>query len=170
MHNKNYFELFEIEQSVIVDLDILDVKYHKLISIYHPDKYKSKSEQEQQQSILNSSYINTAYATLKDTLKTIAYIYKLHNNQDIVQEENIIYDNSLNVEFFNLYVAMNEVSSIEEYNQFKKDAKKQELDLLTQINNLNFVSNAQEIQQIYIKLKYINRILEQSVKRKQSLT
>ena len=83
--NENYFQLFEIEKSLFIDLNILEEKYLELQKEFHPDKYVNASEQEKRLSIQITSYINEAYNTLKnDYFKLNKYGFE---NLDIKQND-----------------------------------------------------------------------------------
>ena len=42
--NQNYFQLFEIEQSVLIDYSELEKKYLELQKEFHPDKLSGMSD------------------------------------------------------------------------------------------------------------------------------
>ena len=75
--NQNYFQLFEIEQSVFIAFNILEEKYLELQKEFHPDKYVNASEQEKRLSIQITSYINEAYNTLKNDYLKSVYLLKI---------------------------------------------------------------------------------------------
>ena len=56
--NQNYFQLFEIEQSVFIDFNILEEKYLELQKEFHPDKYVNASDQEKRISLQILSLIH----------------------------------------------------------------------------------------------------------------
>ena len=89
--NENYFQLFEIEKSVIIDFKVLEEKYLKLQKEFHPDKYVNASDQEKRISLQFTSYINEAYNTLKnDYLKSIYLLkiegYKLEDQNNTISD------------------------------------------------------------------------------------
>ena len=89
--NENYFQLFEIEKSLFIDLNVLEEKYLELQKEFHPDKYVNASEQEKRLSIQITSYINEAYNTLKnDYLKSIYLLkiegYKLEDQNNTISD------------------------------------------------------------------------------------
>ena len=89
--NENYFQLFEIEKSLFIDLNVLEEKYLELQKEFHPDKYVNASEQEKRLSIQITSYINVAYNTLKnDYLKSIYLLkiegYKLDDQNNTISD------------------------------------------------------------------------------------
>ena len=89
--NENYFQLFEIEKSVLIDLNVLEDKYLELQKEFHPDKYVNASDQEKRISLQITSYINEAYNTLKnDYLKSIYLLkiegYKLEDQNNTISD------------------------------------------------------------------------------------
>ena len=89
--NENYFQLFEIEKSLFIDLNILEEKYLELQKEFHPDKYVNASDQEKRISLQITSYINEAYKTLKnDYLKSIYLLkiegYKLEDQNNTISD------------------------------------------------------------------------------------
>ena len=89
--NENYFQLFEIEKSLFIDLNVLEDKYLELQKEFHPDKYVNASDQEKRISLQITSYINEAYNTLKnDYLKSIYLLkiegYKLEDQNNTISD------------------------------------------------------------------------------------
>ena len=111
--NQNYFQLFEIEQSVFIDFNILEEKYLELQKEFHPDKYVNASEQEKRLSIQITSYINEAYNTLKnDYLKSIYLLkiegYKLEDQNNTISDSAfLIHQMELREEFEKIKINKN---------------------------------------------------------------
>ena len=75
--NQNYFQLFELEPSFVIDFDVLEKKYFKLQKKFHPDKYVNATDYEKRLSLQITSYVNEAYETLiNDYLKSM-YLLKI---------------------------------------------------------------------------------------------
>ena len=103
--NQNYFQLFKIEQSVIIDSNSLEKKYFELQKEFHPDKYVNAGDHEKRLSLQITSYINEAYETLKnDYLKSI-YLLKVEGfeigdqNNTISDPEFLMHQMELREEF-----------------------------------------------------------------------
>lgn len=79
-----YFELFELEPSLNIDLDVLKHKFLALQQKHHPDHNQHQIEQ----AVEQSSQINQAYDTLKQIDSRAAYLLKLHK-QDFGLEQSI---------------------------------------------------------------------------------
>ena len=73
----NYFELFEIPVSLIVNKNILAKKYFELQKKYHPDFFTLATEYEQQEALEISSQTNKALKILKNADETIKYVLQL---------------------------------------------------------------------------------------------
>ena len=67
---KNYFELFDIPLSFNINSKTLKTNYNNLQFKYHPDRTNG--------SMIESSYINLGYSTLKDDIKRLRYIIELN--------------------------------------------------------------------------------------------
>jgi molecular chaperone HscB len=70
MCKKNYFELFNLPISFNINTIGLKQTYNTLQFKYHPDHTNG--------SMVESSYINLGYSTLKDDIKRLKYIIELH--------------------------------------------------------------------------------------------
>ena len=75
---RNYFEMFGLPVSFIVDSAALASHYRELQRVVHPDRYAHGSAQEQRESLQQATLENEAYETLKDPLKRAQYLLQLH--------------------------------------------------------------------------------------------
>ena len=80
----NYFELFEIPVSLIVDQSKLSSQYFALQKKYHPDFFANTVEDEQAEFLKKSSMINKGFKILKDPDNTIKYVLEI---KGLLQEE-----------------------------------------------------------------------------------
>ena len=125
--NQNYFQLFEIECSVLIDHEVLEKKYLSFQKNFHPDKYVNGSDQEKRISLQITSYINEAYQILKnDYLKSI-YLLKI-KGFEVDDQNNTISD----PEFLMHQMELREES---EEIQLKQDIK----------SNKNFISKIKNL-------------------------
>ncbi len=79
-----YFELFNLEPNLELDLDALKASFLTLQHQYHPDNNQHNIEQ----AVSKSSEINQAYDTLKHIDSRAGYLLKLEK-QDIGLEQSI---------------------------------------------------------------------------------
>lgn len=76
--NKNYFEIFSLQQSFDLDMDKLTVEYKKLQALSHPDKFSDADDASRLEALQLSSFINDAYDVLKSPVKRAAYLLTLN--------------------------------------------------------------------------------------------
>lgn len=88
---QNYFQLFGLPQCLLSDSDELTDKYRKLQREMHPDKFASKSAEEQRLSVQFISLVNTAYQTLKSPLLSAEYLLTLADHP--LNSENLTVNN-----------------------------------------------------------------------------
>lgn len=75
--SSNFFELFELPVSYVVDLNKMRQQYMQLQKQVHPDKFVNASDQEKRLSMQQTSWINEAQAVLKDPVLRATYLLKL---------------------------------------------------------------------------------------------
>src|SRR5882672_7543828 len=80
----NYFELFEIPVSLLVDKNVLAKKYFELQKKFHPDFYAQETEFEQANALEKSSQINKALKVLRNSDEIIKYVLQL---KGLLEEE-----------------------------------------------------------------------------------
>jgi molecular chaperone HscB len=90
--NKNYFEIFSLQENFDLDLEKLTEVYKNLQSQSHPDKFSDADDATRLHALQVSSVINDAFDTLKSPLKRAAYLLTLNginpeeNNQNHLSE------------------------------------------------------------------------------------
>ena len=75
----NYFELFEIPVSLIIDQPSISKKYFELQRQYHPDFYSKASEARREEVLEKSSLVNKAYKIFQSPVETIKYVLQIKN-------------------------------------------------------------------------------------------
>jgi len=73
----DYFEFFNLPRQFNIDRQLLDQSYLKVQQEVHPDKHVSAADSEKRQSLQIATYANTAYQTLKQSLKRGFYLCEL---------------------------------------------------------------------------------------------
>ncbi len=76
--NKTYFELFGLEEKLLLDVKLLQKQFYALSRQVHPDFHQAGTKAEQAQSLETSSFLNQAFLTLKDKEKRLSYVLGLH--------------------------------------------------------------------------------------------
>ena len=73
----NYFELFEMPVSLLIDRNELSKKYFELQKKYHPDFFSKADESKQAEMLEKSSMINHGYKIFTSADETIKYVLRL---------------------------------------------------------------------------------------------
>ncbi len=73
----NYFQLFNLPESCVLDQEALVAEYRRQQGEVHPDRFANAPEAEKLRAVQLSSYLNEAYQTLKSPLRRAAYLLSL---------------------------------------------------------------------------------------------
>lgn len=112
---QNYYQLFGLEKTFLVDKAVLGEKYRKLQREFHPDKFASKSASEQRLSVQFTSLLNSAYQTLKSPLLSAEYLLSL-SGHPVKSDSMTIEDNEF------LFLQMEWRESLSDFSElFKSD-------------------------------------------------
>ena len=76
--SKNYFELFGLPVTYVMDSGELSERYRDLQRVVHPDRFASGSDQERRLSMQGSTLINEAFQTLKNPVLRAKYLLSLY--------------------------------------------------------------------------------------------
>ena len=75
--SKNYFEIFGIPVSYVVDLNQLSDINRELQKQFHPDRFAAEGEDATRLAMQKTSLINQAYEALKDSIARGQYLLKM---------------------------------------------------------------------------------------------
>lgn len=73
----DYFAVFGLPRRLCIDLAQLERSFYRLSRQYHPDIYATKSPEEQQWSLDQTSLLNDAYRTLKNPVSRTEHLLRL---------------------------------------------------------------------------------------------
>lgn len=85
--SKNYFELFGLPVTYIVDTGALSERYRDLQRIVHPDRFANAPDQTRRLSVQGASLINEAYEILRDPVARGSYLLTLYGVEMDAQNE-----------------------------------------------------------------------------------
>lgn len=88
--SSNYFEIFNLATTYKVDGQLLEERYLQLQRQFHPDRYASRSAQEQRVAVQSAAAVNQAYTTLRTPIKRAQYLLELVDAKP--QDSNTISD------------------------------------------------------------------------------
>jgi molecular chaperone HscB len=164
----DFFELYQMQPSFIIDKSVLQKKMYQLSRKFHPDFFTNATPHEQEEALQQTTKINEAYKILSSQDDTIFYVlqhknvieanekYNLDNNflvsmMDFNEE---ILDAKASNNLAKLLEIKNEIAQIEQSNSNNIEGLlSSKLESLTEENYIT-------IKEYYFKKKYITRILD----------
>ncbi|MGA0257067.1 MAG: Fe-S protein assembly co-chaperone HscB [Saprospiraceae bacterium] len=164
----NYFELFGITPSFILDEEELRQKYYEKSREYHPDRFGLLPQEEQIHALEMSTTINKAYRTLSSKRERIKYVLEI-NGIDFVEGSEKVPQEFL-IEVMDINEMIMEFKMDPE-NDLKDDILKQLKRVDDELNEgiqslfeeFNFQNKDEKqlllIKDYYLKTKYIDRIV-----------
>jgi len=165
---KNYFELFDIPVSYVIDIDDLSARYRRLQQQVHPDKFVTSSAQDRRLSMQHAARVNDAYTVLKNALKRAQYLLEI--SESSATKEEAVLDNGFLMEQMELRETLESISSSQNPTQTfaafikKIDGLEKNLisTLVTQFANLT-ANSFGETSQTVKKLQFINKLKEETI-------
>jgi molecular chaperone HscB len=154
----NYFELFDLPITFIIDKNELSKKYIALQKKYHPDFYTKENEMEQEEALNYSSQINKGLKVLRNPDETIRYVLQLKG----VLEEDEKY--ALSPDFLMKMMELNE--DFGDGTEAKIELIQSELysEIAPIIEQFDSTSTSEadllKVKDYYFKKKYLQRILD----------
>ena len=155
----NYYDLFEIKMSPVVDQGTLAKKYFELQKRYHPDFFSQATEIEKSNAEEISSNINKAFIIFKDAQKSIEYF--LNQTNVLSPEEKY----TLPADFLMEMMDINEDENSDQ-SLIRNRVAEIENDLFNEIKPLlsgtvDFAEHdLSKLKAYYYKKKYLQRILD----------
>jgi molecular chaperone HscB len=81
MSTPDYFEIFSLPRRLHVDTAALETAFYAQSRKLHPDRFASKSAEEQETALEQASALNDAYRTLKEPIARTEYLLGLEGVQ-----------------------------------------------------------------------------------------
>ncbi|KAA8735450.1 Fe-S protein assembly co-chaperone HscB [Acinetobacter qingfengensis] len=148
-----YFDLFDLEPSLDLDLDALKTKFLALQQQYHPDHNQDNIEQ----AVTESSEINQAYTMLKQIDSRAAYLLKLQK-QDAGLEQSI-HDFEFLQSALDMREQLDEANTVEQLQQLREEIQ-QWVDSLIREFKLDFsAQDWSEARDTVRKLRFFRHVL-----------
>lgn len=165
--SQNYFELLRLPQEYFFDKTLLSQHYRELQKQFHPDKYASKSANEQRLSVQFAAYINTAYQTLMSSVRRAEYMLVLQG-EEVDHQSTTISDGQFLMLQMEWREALTDIAVLNDLNMAE-----QELDALADVVNVEAVSlenlfnqyycdsNFSAAKQVVAKLHFVEKMLQE---------
>lgn len=167
---ENYFELYNLPETFLLDEKALKTKYYQLSREYHPDFYANESPEKQQEILQLSTQNTNAYRTLSDSDSRMQYILKQHNlleegkneiPSDFLMEMMDINEELMELEFDFDADKLHQIG--EQSNGIMAQLDADILPVLQRYPELEGVTKEEALEQVktyYLKKKYLLRIKE----------
>ncbi len=163
----NYFEFYQLEPKVLLDLNVLRQKFYAKSRELHPDQ-NNKLDLSENEIQYDSAFNNIAYKTLGSFEMRLKYILELESINIESQQNNPLPEDFL-MEMLELHEEIieakhlnniEELSKLEDSIRLVEEKNLQEiLPSITDYDSGKKVDNTLiKLQQYYYKLKYFNRL------------
>lgn len=154
----NYFELFDIPVSFIVDASTVAKKYIQLQKQFHPDFFTQQDDTAKQMAEEKSAQLNTAYKIFQNSDATIQYVLQL--NGLLGDDEKYQLPNDFLMEMMELNEDVHG-QSVENINKLQTELYVH-VQAIIEYTPFNAITHSQLllIKEFYFKKKYLQRILD----------
>jgi molecular chaperone HscB len=156
----NYYELFELEESPVVNKQLISKKYFALQKENHPDFFTNELEVDKENALELSAAINKAFNIFSNKEKTIEYFLQLKGV--IVADEKYNLPPDFLMEMMELNEEIDEKLDVKnKIASFEENLSESIASLLMPENSTLLDENGlQKLKEYYYKKKYLKRILE----------
>lgn len=158
----NYFELFGLPVSPVVNRAELAKKYFELQKQYHPDYFTKSGEHEQEQALELSAAINKAFTIFQNEEKTLEYFLQLSGT--LVADEKYNLPPDFLMEMMDLNEMLPELPELEIRNRVQSYGNLLAEEIKPYLQELQPGSNTsqttEKLKEYYYKKKYLKRILD----------
>ncbi|XP_074597695.1 iron-sulfur cluster co-chaperone protein HscB-like protein, mitochondrial [Brevipalpus obovatus] len=154
----DFFKVFDLKHEFDLDLELVKKRFLSIQRLYHPDKFASKSEEEQKSSGIHSSTANQAFKTLQDPYQRGIHLLQL-NGITIDEDEKQL---QLDDDFLEEMIDLNEtilVSDDEKLGIVKKEMQERVNQILGEISVCFKANNLIEMKQLLGRLKFFQNIM-----------
>jgi molecular chaperone HscB len=155
----NYYELFGLPQTPVVDRKHLAEKFFALQKKFHPDFFSNESEEAQAMALQQSADVNKAFQVFSDPMKTIEYFLRL--KAAFPEDEKYALPPAFLAEMMELNEAISEEGKQRVSEQVQELESLMEKEIEPILNGaLDDQASIEKLKAYYFKKKYLRRILD----------
>ena len=156
----NYFELLEHSINFEVDIKKLSKNHRKLQVLYHPDKFSTKSKEEQEISENWSALINEAYSTLINPMKRALYLLEYYGDP-LLEKDQPKLDNEFLMEIMELNEEVDGIDTQEDIKTLKESINDKINDLHESLMKKFENKDISQAKIIVAKMQYFHNVKNQ---------
>lgn len=156
----NYFELFGLPVSPVVDPAVISKKYFRLQREFHPDFFSKSTEEEMGDASRQSAAINNAYKIFQDPERTLGYFLEIKGV--MLSDEKYELPPEFLMEVMEINESLQdegEEKAAEKVAEFENLLEQEVQPYLTATDNLSS-AGLETLKSYYYKRKYLRRILD----------
>lgn len=154
----NPYDLFSLKKNFFIDYDELENKYFQLQNIFHPDKFINSENREKEISAFESSSINNAYNMLVNNVDRIKILLNLNGYNIDSNNNKSLTDHLLLEEIMDLQNRCMSIENNSEKSKIKSEIKNKINKIESQINENFKKKKFSEIENLSVKLSYLEKI------------
>lgn len=159
---KNYFELFQLSPSFVLDPMVLNQAYRTLQAQYHPDRFVGDDSVNAQTVLQKSADINEAYQVLKSDVRRAEHLLKLQGID--VETERTVSDPELLMQQLMHREQLQEIADAQDESAlevFSHSILQQYQDVVVQIQNAFEQQQWHQAADLATELKFLSRLQQQ---------
>lgn len=161
--NKNYFQIFSLQENFDLDLDKLSAEYKKLQSQTHPDKFSDADDATRLNALQISSIINDAFDTLNSPLKRAAYLLSLNGVNPNEHDQNHLSESLLfqQMDWRDQLDHATEEEDLNTIELLKQEVMEEQQSCITEFQDCANAYNFVDAKPVYHKLQFIEKMLSE---------
>lgn len=168
-HTEDYFALFDIAPSFVLDTGELHRRYISLQQQYHPDRLVGKSESERLAAVQKTATINDAYQTLKNPLYRAEYLLFQQGrivNRDGKGEKP---SQALLMESLEQREALGNAESVEIVTEAERSNARQREENIAALKQAFAASDYDRAVELTIRQRYLEKFAEEIARKKRKI-
>jgi len=167
-NQENYFDLFGIASSFIIDEKMLEKKYFELQKQYHPDRLMGKDYEERITALHKAAIINDAYKILKDPLNRSEYLLFLNGKLINAEAGGKNPSQELLMEALDSREELAEAETLEKIKNLEGKTIEEKKQCIEELSNSFSEGNLEKAEDLTLRLKYLEKFLTEIKTKKQN--
>ena len=157
----NYYELFELPISPLIDKSGISKKYFELQKKFHPDFFTNETEADKENALEQSAAINKGFNIFSNKEKTVEYFLQLKGMIKADEKYNLPPDFLMEMMELNEAIDEKNATVQQKIEDFEKELDTELMEVLSTEKSAELDEKGlQQLKAYYYKKKYLKRILD----------